>query len=240
MQVGKVIEQVRNIIQDTGDSPRYPDDMLVGYVNMAVQSIAVARPDLFARLEWVDCEPGNVAVTAPTGSIRVIEVNHTRTGNEGSYEYGPVLTEVDVKQLNTSDPHWRDTSRASACPTPTQYARNIRNPNIVFIVPGVPAGGARQVELEYALSPAPAEDKEGEIKLLPEAYFPIVVDGVVFLVEAMEDEAVNSRRAEVFLNKFNAALGITASSRILTDTDRAGLPTGSVANPNPGDRPPGG
>ena len=240
MQVGKVIEQVRNIIQDTGDSPRYPDDMLVGYVNMAVQSIAVARPDLFARLEWVDCVPGSVTVTAPTGSIRVIEVNHTRAENEGSYEYGPVLTEVDVKQLNTSDPNWRDTSRASTCPTPTQYARNIRNPNIVFIVPGVPVGSTRQVELEYALSPKPAEDKEGEIDLLPEAYFPIVVDGVVFLVEAMEDEAVNSRRAEVFLNKFNAALGITASSRILTDTDRAGLPTGSVANPNPGDRPPGG
>ena len=81
MQVGKVIEQVRNIIQDTGDSPRYPDAMLVGYVNMAVQSIAVARPDLFACIDWVDLNSGAVVVNAPPDSIRIIEVNNTRVAN---------------------------------------------------------------------------------------------------------------------------------------------------------------
>ncbi|MCH9662964.1 MAG: hypothetical protein K0U66_04815 [Gammaproteobacteria bacterium] len=257
MKVGDVITQVRNIVQDTGDNPRYSNDMLMGYVNMAVQSISVARPDFFACIEWVGCMDNTVALCAPSNSIRIIEVNYSRKvrkidalepghiyteeqlsepidGMPMADMYGPVINELDIGQLDRSNPMWRGQRTGM----PSQYARNVRNPNLIYLDTTVKTEEKYRiaVEMEYACSPSTLTTLDGDIELLPESYFPIVVDGTIFLVEAMEDEAVNSRRAEVFLNKFNAALGITASSRILTDTIRAGLPEGAVVNLNVGDR----
>jgi hypothetical protein len=53
-------------------------------------------------------------------------------------------------------------------------------------------------------------------------YFPIVVDGVVFLAESIDDEHVNTNRAKLFQDSFMQGLGVSLQSRTITDTDAGG------------------
>ena len=61
------------------------------------------------------------------------------------------------------------------------------------------------------------------IALIPEAYFPVLIDGVVFLAESVDDEHVNSQRAALFQKNYTEALGASVSNRVVTDTKQAGL-----------------
>ncbi len=242
MQVRDVLDEVRNIVQDTVSEYRYPDAMLVGYANQAMNRMAVARPDLFAAFADCECKTGSVEIRAPGDSIRIIEL-HAST-NESQMVRHLALTEVSLQTLNASDPSWRSAEPAPAC----QFARNVRNPNVCFITP--PAPENQTVRIEYAWAHprfevaditsdtkakgiAPEADDTliaaDEIELLPDSFFPVMVDGIVALVESMEDESVNSGRAQIFWDSFHRALGVAAQSRVLTDTMRGGLPVGQVA-----------
>ena len=61
-----------------------------------------------------------------------------------------------------------------------------------------------------------------DIDLLPEAYFPVVVDGVVFLAESVDNEHVNAGRAQLFQKSFIDNLGTSAQAKVVTDTDDGG------------------
>ena len=59
--------------------------------------------------------------------------------------------------------------------------------------------------------------------LLPDAYFPAIVDGTVFLAESIDNEHVNSNRAALFQQSFSQALGISSQTRQITDTEGGGI-----------------
>ena len=60
------------------------------------------------------------------------------------------------------------------------WMRHIRNPNKFFIYPKAPA--AQVLDIEYAQSP-PVYAGDAAVALLPDAYFPVVVDATVFITE---------------------------------------------------------
>jgi hypothetical protein len=98
--------------------------------------------------------------------------------------------------------------------------RHVRNPNRFFIYPKAPAG--QVLIVEYAQTP-PDYAADADVALLPDAYFPVVVDGAIFLAESVDNEHVNSNRAQLFQQTFTQALGVSAQARTLTDTEEAGL-----------------
>jgi hypothetical protein len=98
--------------------------------------------------------------------------------------------------------------------------RHPRNPNKFFIYPKAPAD---QVLIgEYCKTP-PDYAASDVVQLVPDAYFPVVVDGVVFLAESIDNEHVNSNRAALFQQSFTQALGAGIQARGLTDTEDAGV-----------------
>lgn len=63
---------------------------------------------------------------------------------------------------------------------------------------------------------------------LPDAYFTVIVDGVIFLAESVDDEHVNSGRAKLYQDSFVQSLGVSLQSRILTDTEKGGIDSKEV------------
>jgi len=45
----------------------------------------------------------------------------------------------------------------------------------------------------------------------------------VFIAESVDNEHVNSNRAQLFQQSFTQALGVSAQSRPITDTEESGL-----------------
>ena len=208
MILNDVITEVRRILQDENSPQRYSDTILLGFANQALKRIAVIRPDLFAFMGTVACTQDEVLQSTPSDSIRLIEVFSVQGGNG--------VTEVNREVLDQSYPQWVSDT-AGTC---KNFMRHARNPNKFFIYPKAPAN--QTLVVEYSQSPQ-VYDGTTTVTLLPDAFLPAVVDATVFLAESIDNEHVNSGRAELFLRSFTQALGVSASNRIFTDTEAGGL-----------------
>ena len=213
MKLSAVVTEVRRIIQDVNSPQRYSDATLLGFANQALRRISVLRPDLFAYIGEIPCTAGAVLQSPPADSIRIMEIFQVK-GGDG-------VTEANRETLDQTYPGWMNDP---AGPT-VNWMRHVRNSNRFFIYPKAPAG---QVLIgEYAKTP-PVYEADDDVDLLPDAYFPVVVDCTVFLAESVDNEHVNSNRAQLFQQSFTQALGVSAQARAITDTEESGLPKEQV------------
>jgi hypothetical protein len=182
--------------------------VLLGFANQALKRIAVLRPDLFAYIGEITTTAGAVIQSAPSDSIRIMEIFQVKNGSG--------VTETSREALDQTYPTWmNDTAGATV-----NWMRHVRNPNRFFIYPKAPAG---QILIgEYAQTPKDYTADE-DVALLPDAFFPVVVDATVFVAESVDNEHVNSNRAQLFQQSFTQALGVSAQGRVITDTEEAGL-----------------
>jgi hypothetical protein len=213
MILSDVVSEVRSIIQDTVAPVRYSDTVLLGFANQTLKRMAVLRPDLFALITELATVQDQVLQSMPTDSLRVMEVFQVKGGGG--------ITEASRKSMDEVYPLW-----ASDPSGPTvNWMRHVRNGNRFFVYPRAPAD--QVLIVEYAQSP-PNYSLGDSVALLPEAYLPVVVDGVVYLAESVDNEHVNSGRAQLFQAAFTQALGVGAEARNITDTEAAGRPAEEV------------
>jgi hypothetical protein len=214
MTPADVITEARRLIQDTKLPYRYSDDLLLGFVNQTLKRMVMLRPDLFAVITEIGTEPDTVLQTCPADSMRLIEVFQVKDGN--------AVTEVDRETLDRTAPSWQ----REAPGEPVNFMRHVRNPNRFFVYPR-PVQGVVLIT-EYAQSP-PNYTLQQTIAAPTEAYFPSIVDGVVFLAESVDDEHVNTGRAKLFQDAFLQGLGFSLQSREITDNESGGVPPQQVA-----------
>jgi hypothetical protein len=208
MTPNEVITEVRRLIQDTKVPYRYSDAVMLGFVNQTLKKMVVLRPDLFAVIGDFATTTGSVLQNCPADSTRLIEVFQVKGGN--------AITEVTRRVLDQTSPSWVSDPPGA----PVNFMRHVRNPNRFFVYPA-PVAGTVLVG-EYAQTP-PDYTLDQEVTFPTDAYFPVVVDGTVFLAESIDNEHVNSNRAKLFQDAFVQALGVGLQSRTVTDTEEGGL-----------------
>ena len=207
MILNDVIAEVRRIIQDETVAYRYSDAFLLALCNQALKRIQLLRPDLFAFIGTVSCSAGEVLQSAPSDSLRVIEV-YSIVGGTG-------LVEVDREVLDQTVPTWPNDTAGAAI----NWMRHVRNPNKFFIYPQAPA--SQVLNIEYSQVPT-TYDGTTAVTLLPDAYFPVVMDATIFLAESIDNEAVTAGRAKLYKDSFENMLGVSKASLPVTDTENAG------------------
>jgi hypothetical protein len=203
-----VITEVRRILSDTLAPQRYNDTLLLGFVNQTLKRMAILRPDLFATIGNISTTADTVLQSMPSDSIRLMEIFQVVNGN--------AVTEVSRDTFDQTYPNWVNETPG----TPVNFMRHVRNPNKFFVYPR-PISGVTLVG-EYAQSPADYALND-TILLLPEAYFPIVIDGTVFLTESIDNESVSAGRAKLFQDSFIQSMGVGLQARTVTDSEEGGL-----------------
>lgn len=204
----QVITEVRRLIQDEYTTYRYSDAVLLGYVNQTLKRMAILRPDLFSSVSDVETTQDSALQTLPDDAIRLLDIFQI----SGS----TTITEVDRETMSRMHSGWM--SEASG--QPVNYMRHVKNSVQFFLYPR-PAAGVIIVA-EYARSP---EDYAltDEIAQPPAAYFPAIIDGVMFLAQSIDDEHVASGRAKLFYDSMLNQLDLSLKVRVVTDTKAAGL-----------------
>lgn len=201
-----VINAVRFAVQDTKVSYRYADGDLLQLTNQVLRRIALLRPDLFAYVSTINCVAGTIQ-QAPADSIRIIDVLLSGAGLN--------VNEVNRETLDLMF-QWQSMTPDVA----KDWMRHVRSPNTFFVYPPSPVG--QVLTIEYAKAPG-IYGLNDTVELLGDAYFPCVVDGVIWLAESIDNEHVNSGRAKMFLDSFNQLLGMTAQIKHVTDTEESNL-----------------
>lgn len=213
MTPAEVITEVRRIVQDQSVPYRYSDAVLLGYVNQTLKRMAVLRPDLFSDIVDIPTTPGTAVQSLPAGAIRLLDIFQVKDG--------PAINEVDRETMNRNYPSWM----SEAPSIPVNFMRHVKNPDRFFLYPRPQAGIV--LVGEYAATP-PDYAVGDTVAILSDVYFPVVVDGTVFLAESIDDEHVQSGRAKLFYDSFVQQLGTSLQSRKVTDTKSAGLDRGEV------------
>jgi hypothetical protein len=208
MTPAEVITEVRRILSDTLTPQRYSDTLLLGFVNQTLKRMAILRPDLFATIGNISTTANTVLQSMPSDSIRLMEIFQVVNGN--------AVTEVSRDTFDQTYPNWVNETPG----TPVNFMRHVRNPNKFFVYPR-PISGVTLVG-EYAQSPTDYGLSD-TIALLPDAYFPTIVDGTVFLTESIDDESVSAGRAKLFQDSFTQSLGVALQARTVTDIEEGGL-----------------
>jgi hypothetical protein len=213
MTPAEVITEVRRIVQDQSVPYRYSDAVLLGYVNQTLKRMAVVRPDLFSDIGDIPTTPDTAVQSLPADAIRLLDIFQVKGG--------PAINEVDRETMNRNYPGWM----VEASSVPVNFMRHVKNPDRFFLYPP-PVAGTVLVG-EYAKSP-PNYAMADTVDILSDVYFPVVVDGTVFLAESIDDEHVQSGRAKLFYDSFAQMLTTSLQSRKVTDTKSAGLDKGEV------------
>jgi hypothetical protein len=200
----EVIGEVRNIIQDTRLPYRYSDTVLLGFVNQTLKKIVTFRPDAFSYIGTISTTAGSVLQSLPADAVRLVEIFQVTNGN--------AVTEANRETLDQMYPGWV----SEAAGTPVNFMRHQRNPTRYFLYPR-PAAGITLVG-EYVQAPQTYTINQ-TITLIPDSFFPIVVDGTVYLAESVDNEHVNSERAKLFYNAFIESMGASLGSRVISDVE---------------------
>jgi hypothetical protein len=208
MTPNEVITEARRLVQDTKAPFRYSDQVMLGFVNQTLRRMVILRPDLFSTIEDIATTENSFVQSLPSSAVRLVEIFRVKNGG--------ALTEVSRDMLDMSTPDWVSTPAGS----PVNYVRHVRNPTRYFLYP--PPSRNTQLVAEYVKTP-PVYTIDASISVLPDAYFPILIDGVVFLVESIDNEHVNSNRAKLFQDAFVQGLGVALQSRTITDTEPGGM-----------------
>lgn len=228
MTPNQVISEVRSLIQDSAQPTRNTDPVLLGFLSQTLNRMAVMRPDLFTTVQLLQTKPHQVLQEIPAEGIQLVDVFSVQVGLGGR----PVaVSEASREVYDKTLPSWvGDKGRM-----PVHFMRYVKNSRKFFLYPQPKEDVYTLVE--YSRLPAyedgstilSAQTYDKEIRDLSNSYLPVVVDGVVFLAESIDDEHVLSQRAVMFRESFMGALNATLEAKVI-----AGLSEEAAATPQGG------
>lgn len=207
-----VIEELREAVSDTEATPyRYSDAFILRRVNQSLKRLAIVRPDLFTEIATITCVAGSMQ-SAPADSLRLMDVLANTAGT--------AVKEINQDVLDLMFPTWESGATAAA----VNWMRYTRDPNRFYVYP--PATTSDTLQLLYCQSPP--NYAVGDTIALQDAYFPLILDCTIWLVESIDAEHVDSGRAKMFKDSFIEMAAAGLQARKITDTDAAGMAPNEV------------
>ncbi len=207
--VADIVQEARELLLDETAPFRYSDAYIVRKTNQVLRRMVIIRPDLFAHVATITTTVGSLQA-CPADSVRLMDV--TLNGASRAPK------EINQEVLDLMFPTWNTTTVG---PT-TNWMRYPRDPNRFYVYP--PSAGGETLTIVYARStPTYAV---GDTVSLQDAYFPVVLDGVCWLMESLDAEHVESGRAKMFKDAYDGALVGGLAARRITDTEDGGTSKG--------------
>jgi len=211
--VADIVTEARELLLDETVPYRYSDDFIVRKVNQILRRMVVVRPDLFTHVTTMMTVAGSLQ-TCPADSVRLMDVSQNGSGE--------IPKEVDQEALDMMFPRWASSSVGAT----KSWMRLPRDPNRFYVYP--PSAGSEMLTIMYARS-LPTYALADTINI-QDAYQPVVLDGVCWLMESLDAEHVETSRAKMFQESYTTALGASLLARGITDSESGGGSTQSATN----------
>lgn len=205
--VADVLSDVRDLVQDNSTPYRYDDADLVRKFNQVLRRAVILRPDLFTEIVTINCVAGSLQ-QCPVDSVRLMDVL--------TNSVGAAVKQVNQEVIDLMVPDWETLPAGPA----TNWMRYPRDPNRFYVYPAASAS----LPLQIIYAKCPALLTTASTVPMQDVYMPVLVDGVCWVVEAVDAEHVESGRAKMFKDSFTESLTVGLQARRITDTDSAAGP----------------
>jgi hypothetical protein len=204
--VADIVLEARELLLDLEEPFRYSDAFIVRKVNQVLRRMVIVRPDLFATVATITTTAGSLQA-CPADSVRLMDV--TLNGSNLAPK------EINQEVLDLMFPTWNADNAGAT----NNWMRYPRDPNRFYVYP--PSAGGETLTIVYAKS-TPTYVINDTVSL-QDAYLPVLLDGVCWLMESLDAEHVESGRAKMFQDAYTTALGAGLAARAITDSEDGGL-----------------
>lgn len=189
MKINDIIPYVRILINDkdvVADNLRYSDDDLRLFANDAMRRMGKIRPDIFTTYIELETEPGTVLQKLPSTVDKLVEVHYEIGGKN--------IKESKKETMDQATPSWANNPDG-----PAQFwIRDDRSTRFYYIYPKSPQN-QRLVAAVVQVPQPTTVDEEFEFNSI---YTSILIDGIVYLTQSIDDEHISTGRASSFYNSF--------------------------------------
>lgn len=184
LTAGNVISKARYILQDESDGTyRWSNKELIGWLNDAINSMLGIVPALFSETVQHTCSAGYRQTIVNARSVALIEI----VG----------VPPADVAVLAQFMPGWQ-----TAAPGAIKNWMRIEGDQLSFYCTP-PSADGQPLQAVVVVSPIPM-DSTTDILPVPENYEPALVDYVVAMAQAKDDESIDMNRMQLFQANFAA------------------------------------
>jgi len=175
----------------------------IKYLNAAIRSLILVRPDAGATTESVQLVEG-IKQTIPTAALRLLDITRNM-GSDGSTA-GRIVTPSKRKHIDYSNLLW-------PAGTGETYIENFSHdanvPGIYYVTP--PVSGSTNVYVEISSSQLPTTiSASGDTMTTNDVFFEPIVQYMLYKAYAADDEGVEFDKAQAFLGNFFSLLQVEA------------------------------
>lgn len=191
--------------QVDGDYVRIPTATWIRYLNAAVRTLILVRPDAGAVTEPVQLVAG-IKQTLPTAALRLLDISRNM-GADGSTA-GKIVTPSDRKHINYANLLWPADSGDTYIEN-FSYDANV--PRIFYVTPPVHATTPVYVEMSTSQLPT-AMTATSSDDGIEDIFFEAIIQFVLYKALSADDESVDTEKAQTHFNNFLNLLGIEAQA----------------------------
>lgn len=191
--------------QVSGDYVRVKTATWIRYLNAAVRTLILVRPDAGAVTESVQLVAGPKQ-TLPTAALRLLDITRNM-GTDGATA-GKIITPSDRKHIDYSNLLWPAGTAGTAV---ENYSYDNNVPRIFYCTPPVHATTAVYVEMSTSQLPTAMTTTSSDDGI-EDIFFEPMLQFCLYKAYSADDESSERAKAQEHLDNFFRLLGIELDS----------------------------
>lgn len=205
LTVEEVIDRVSEVLQDA-NRVTWTETQLISWVNDAVRSLVMVRPDVSAVVKNLLLVAGTKQSLTVEGDLRLMSIARNM-GADGLTVGRAVTGPVPLEDLDSVNPYWH---MDAATGYVIQYVHDLATPDVFYVYPGVESGSEFYIEARVSQLPtqvATPADSTG----IDEIYGPALIEWILYRAWSRDAEtSPNWQRAARHFQNFFQLLGVKA------------------------------
>lgn len=189
------------------DYDRVDEDSWIKYLNAAIRTLILVRPDAGATTENVQLTAG-VIQTIPTAALRLLDI--TRNMGADGATAGKIITPSERKHIDYSNLLWPAATGDTAV---DNFSYDKENPGIFYVTPPVHQSTAVYVEMVTSQLPT-AVTATGDDPGVNDIFFEPIVQYMLYKAFVADDEGVEFQKAITYMQNFFNLLQVEMATAV--------------------------
>lgn len=211
LTAGNVIDEAvglyNDAIQADGDYERIAQADWIRYLNSALRSLVLVRPDAHPKTTSVQLVAGTKQ-TLPAEAFKLIDITRNM-GTDGSTE-GKIITPIKKETLDLTNQLWHQDTATTYI---DHFTYDEENPRTFYVTPPVHASTAVYVEMVYSYQPIVVTATTDALTV-SDLFANPLIEWMLYRAYSVDDESADFAKGQANLQAFLNLLQVEAQSSL--------------------------
>jgi hypothetical protein len=213
LTAGNLIDEAVGLYNDAlqadGDYERVGQAEWIRFLNSALRSLVLVRPDALPKTTSVQLAAGTKQ-SLPSEAFKLIDITRNM-GTDGSTE-GKIITPIKRETLDLTNQLWH---QGTATTYIDHFTYDEENPRTFYVTPPVHAVTAVYVEMVYSYNPITITATTDAITV-PDLFANPLISWMLYRAYSIDDESSDFAKGQAELSTFFNLLQVEAQSSLQT------------------------